>query len=123
MSIWATSNSALQDIGQPVIKSSAWVVPLKYVGLKPSSQYDFYVNNINMNWACKPFGKRLSSSLISDEFGGMSFDFFTETMYQNGYALSTTSPTLNSVLTCELRPTSGGKSTFLYIPITLRASQ
>lgn len=52
--------------------------PFKFVGLRPNTKHDLYMNGIIYNWAAKPYGKNLGDSIISDNNGRVSIDVFHE---------------------------------------------
>jgi hypothetical protein len=120
MTVWATSNTVLND-SQSFTKVKSFAIPNTLVGLKASSPYDFFVNNINMNWAVQPFGGELGDQLISDTQGKLNFIWFFEQQYFHGYVVNGLN-NVNTYLTLELR----GKdniSSFYYLPLNLRGSK
>lgn len=120
MTVWATSNSALRDFNQPTVRSKTFSVPIKMVSLLTVTTYTFFVNGINMGWACKPFGGILGGPLTSDVNGKLNFQFMFDQQHLSGYIANGTD-ILTTRLTCELRGPNN-LSTFFYIPISLKPS-
>lgn len=91
------------------------------VGMLTNTTYQFFLNGINMGWACKPFGGILGGPLTSDNFGKLSFILLHDQRHSTGY-ITTNMNVVQSYLKCELRPPSG-PSGFFYMPLYLKPTQ
>jgi hypothetical protein len=120
MTVWALSNAVFTtSVGFSKVK--AFAIPNVIKGLKANSPYDLYVNKINMDWACQPFGGNLGDPLISDATGTLTFTWFFEQQYYQGIAVQGLNSS-NTYLTMELRG-QDNISSFYYLPVNLRGSQ
>lgn len=59
-------------------KARMTTVTLNAVGLLPNSVYTFWVNGMDMSWACRTPGTKQGASLTTDETGSMTVYFSTE---------------------------------------------
>jgi len=77
MTIWTTNlETALNS--SPFNRSSsgrAFSKGFKVHGLNPGNQFKFYVNNVDMSWAVKQFGKRMGDDLIVGQDGKLDIQF------------------------------------------------
>lgn len=123
MVVWATSNNVLKDSGQPTPRSKTFAIPITVKSLKLNTIYSFFINGVNMNWACKPFGGTLGGNILSDNTGTVNFQFLHDQQHLQGLmATGTSNDILLSRLKAELRgPTND--STFFYIPVHLKPTQ
>lgn len=120
---WATSNNVLKDSGQPTLRSRAFAIPILVKSLKPNSIYQFFVSNINMGWACKPFGGTLGANLVTDNTGTLNFKFLYDQRHQSGIiANNNDNSPVTSQLLCHVVDTSNS-ATYFYIPVHLKVTQ
>lgn len=86
MPVWSTSNAVFNSTSGDTVRSKAFQVPISATGLKPNTNYDFFLDGIQYNWAVKPWGGTLGSQLTSDEFGTLDFYFLYDFQYEGNYA-------------------------------------
>jgi hypothetical protein len=86
MPVWATSNTVFDDTTTDTLRSKAFNIPIESGSLKPNTKYDFYLDSILYNWACKPWGKNLGDDLVSDDEGKLYFNFLYDFQYEGNYA-------------------------------------
>lgn len=123
MTVWATSNSVLTTPRNQQVRSKAFSIPVKLVSLLSNTVYTFYVNGINMNWACKPFGGTLGANLVSNSQGKLHFKFIFDQQHLTGYINNNANNNpVSTRLTCTVQGPAGNTATF-YIPMHLKPSQ
>ena len=86
MPVWNTSDAVFEDTTGDTARAKAFSVPANVFGLKPLTNYDFYLDGIQYNWACQPFGKGLGDTITSDDSGKVRFNFLYEFQYEGNYA-------------------------------------
>jgi hypothetical protein len=78
MTIWTTSVEASTTSSLPVRKTRAVSMTYEAVSLLPKSNYTFWVNGIDMTWACRQEGRRMGAGLTSDAAGYLKIIFMAE---------------------------------------------
>lgn len=78
MTIRTTTSDALTTNLFTVPKARMSTVTMKASGLLPNSVYTFWVNGVNMSWACRTPGTRMGTPLTSDSAGSMTVLFASE---------------------------------------------
>lgn len=86
MPLWSTSNSVFSDTISDTVRSKTFNIPATVAGLKPSTNFDFYLDGVLYNWAVKPYGANLGDQLKSDQFGKLQFNFLYDFQYEGNYA-------------------------------------
>lgn len=96
MPVWTTSNAVFNTSVADTARSKTFAVPATVNGLRPTTNFDFYLDGILFNWACKPWGGNLGDQLQSDIYGKLNFIFLYDFQYEGNYAFdsipNTTTP-------------------------------
>jgi hypothetical protein len=86
MPLWNTTSDVFSDVTSDTVRSKTFNVPADVSGLKAKTNYDFYLDGVQYNWACKPFGRQLGDQLVSDPEGKLKFNFLYDFQYEGNYA-------------------------------------
>ena len=80
MSIWLTDKQNGQGSSPNVNirRTRTFKMMLVAHGVKPTSEYMFIVNNIDMTWTTKQLGQKMGDALMSNALGNVIFDFYGE---------------------------------------------
>lgn len=82
MTIWTPISQTAQTV---VIQAGsntnrAFSMDFKIQGLNPGNEFKLYVNNVDMSYAAKQFGKKMGAAMISDQAGELKFQYLGELM-------------------------------------------
>lgn len=105
MGIWTTGKSASTTQAGNVPRSRVTTVTFTGRGLMPKSRYTFWVNGVDMTWACRTAGTKMGTALISDATGTLVVLYSAEIVpdYTSGGA----SLAVTKYQTMELRDIQG----------------
>src|SRR6185369_7244834 len=84
MTIWTPGSSASNTVLVQIQKTRVTTITLPASGLKPNSSYTFWVNGVDMTWACRTPGSKMGNGLISDANGQMTVLFACEMSRASG---------------------------------------
>lgn len=117
MTLWVTGQVSANTLTPTVANLRnvrAVNLPFTIPGLMPNSYFTFWLNNTDMTWATRQTGKKMGQPLLSDERGGVYFEFMAE-MFTNEAA----SQDKTKYYQFELRDISGNKVASTVMPQTL----
>lgn len=69
------TQSALNTVSS---RRRTFSMPVNVNGLNPGTQFRLFVNNVDMTWATKQFGKRMGDNLIVGNDGSLNLQFMGE---------------------------------------------
>jgi hypothetical protein len=105
MTIWTTDKSASTTQAGNVPKTRVTTVTFVGRGLMPNSRYTFWVNGVDMTWACRTTGTKLGGGLLSDGTGTLTVLYSCEIVPD--YTTGGTSGGVTKYQTMELRNIQG----------------
>lgn len=80
------SSELLTTRTNKISRKKCFVIDLYFVSMLSNTKYDVFLDGINVNAFCKPFGKNLGDSLISSSTGIISANLLMDIEYDNNYA-------------------------------------
>jgi hypothetical protein len=78
MTFWTTTADAASTSTLPIRKTRMANLVYEANSLLPNSKFTFWMNGIDMTWACRQEGKRMGAGITSDAGGYVKLYFMAE---------------------------------------------
>lgn len=122
--ILSTTKTSLSTVTKKITKVRYFSVELSCMGMIPETNYDFFVDGVNMNSFCRPFGKNLGDPIIAGKDGKVLIQYHMSIPYDQQYLTTKIDEGgyMAKSKLFELRDPNGNSSV-TYYPIRLKVTQ